>query len=122
MEVVCLGLDDRRLLAARFAEHGNSQRRMRAALLEGGSTEAAERLEALRLVERHFGVDLGSLCHRFARREDAATHPLERGVLDFVACRRLRRDGAEELWVLVDRVRQVRELVEGDRLVLEPEP
>jgi hypothetical protein len=113
VDVVCLSSADRQLLSARFAEHGNSHRRMASALEEAGAGEALERLTALRRVERRFAIDLGSLCHRYERRNDPAVHPIERMVLSYVACRRLSADGSEELWVLVDRVREVRELIEG---------
>ena len=77
MDVVCLSAEDCRLLSTRFAEHGNSHRRMSGALKASGATEALERFGALRRLEAKFEIDLGSLCHRFERRNDPATHPLE---------------------------------------------
>lgn len=121
MDVVCLSAGDCRLLAARFAEHGNSHRRMAGALREAGAVELVERLAALRRMEIHFAVDLGSLCHRFERRDAPAIHPLERAVLDYVASWGRRGDRAEELWVRLDRVRQVRDLIDEDELVSEPD-
>jgi hypothetical protein len=112
-QVVRLTESDYRLLAARFAEHENSNRRMRAALLEAGAAEAVARLQALRTVERSFAIDLGSLCHRFLRCDDAATHPLERMVLTYVACWGHCPDAGAQLLVLVDRVREVRELMDA---------
>jgi hypothetical protein len=120
MEVVCLSSQDRRLLAARFAEHGNSQRRMKSALVEAGAEAAAARLAALRLLERHYDVDLGEICHRFSRRNLPDTHPIERFVMSYIAEERAHAAGRQELWVLVDRLRQVRELMDG-RLVGEPD-
>lgn len=120
MHVLCLSASDVRLLAARFAEHENSYRRMRSALEEAGSVDEAERLRALRRLEHRFQVDLASLCHRFLRRDDLATHPLERLVLNWVAEWRSAPEGQDALWVLLDRVRQVRELVEQGQLVSDP--
>lgn len=119
MEVVCLSAQDRRLLAARFAEHGNSQRRMRSALVEAGADAAAARLGALRMLERRYDLDLGEICHRFGRRNLPDTHPIERFVMSYIAEERACA-GRNELWVLVDRLRQVRELMDG-RLVGEPD-
>lgn len=120
MDVVCLSAEDCRLLSARFAEHGNSHRRMACALREAGATEALERSAALRRMEARFGIDLGSLCHRFEKRDHPATHPLERLVLAYVARWNARPDGAGELWVRLDRVREVRELIEEGERVGEP--
>lgn len=120
MNVVRLSDLDQRLLTARFAEHGNSHRRMRGALLEGGGTVTVARLDALRRLERSFEIDLGSLCHRHGRRLLPETHPVERLVLDFITEIRLPAGGAEELWVNLDRVAQVRGLMDG-RLVGEPD-
>jgi hypothetical protein len=92
---------------------------MRGALLEAGATAVVERLDALRKMERAVGIDLGSVCHRFDRRSRPDTHPIERLVIDFVTETR-HGAGGEELWVIIDRVAQVRELMEG-RLVGEPE-
>lgn len=120
MNVVCLSAEDFRLLAVRFAEHGNSHRRMAGALKEAGELEALERFGALRRMEANFEIDLGSLCHRFARRDHPSTHPLERLVLTYVATWKPRPDGAGELWVHLDRVREVRELIEEGERVGEP--
>jgi len=120
LNVVRLSDLDQRLLAARFAEHGNSHRRMRGALVEAGIAGNIDRLDALRRLERSFEIDLGSLCHRHGRRNLAETHPVERLVLDFITETRLPAGGAEELWVHLDRVSQVRDLM-GDRLVGEPD-
>ncbi len=117
VEVVCITASDRRMLVARFAEHGNSHRRMKSALLEAGASDAAQRLVALRRLEQEFDVDLGEICHRYERRDDPKTHPIERVVMAYIT---QARRGGEELWVLLDRVRQLRELKEG-RLVGEPE-
>lgn len=104
------------MLAARFTQHGNSHRRMRGALLEAGATEVAERLAVLRRLERQFDVDLGEICFRYDRRNDPRTHPLERLIIGYIT--ECRGDG-DEVWVLLDRVKQLRELKEG-RLVGEP--
>jgi hypothetical protein len=120
MEVVCLTDQDRRLLAARFGEHANSQRRMKTALLEAGAAAAAARLAALRLLERRYDIDLGEICHRYGRRNLPETHPIERFVMSYIAEERPPCNGGCELWVLLDRLHQVRELMEG-RLVGEPE-
>jgi hypothetical protein len=120
VEVLSLTAADRRLLAARCAEHGNSHRRLVAALLDAGATDVADRARALRRLERHFGIDLGSLCQRHARRADPACHPLERMVVDYVSTTRPGPDGGE-LWVLLDRLREVRELVDPGQLVREQE-
>jgi hypothetical protein len=117
VNVVCLSPRDRELLMARFAEHGNSHRRMRGALAEAGV--AVGRLDALRRLERRFSIDLGSLCHRWSRRDHADTHPIERFVVNYVTGTRQHGTGDAELWVLLDRVAEIRELMEG-RLVGEP--
>jgi hypothetical protein len=110
MHVVCLSAPDRRLLRARFAEHGNSHRRMRDAL----ATPARQRRAAR-----------GAAPHRAPLRprprgdlppprprHDSGTHPIERLVLDFIAEERRAGDGAQ-LWVMPERVRQVRDLMAG---------
>ena len=117
MQVISLTASDCRVLAARYAEHGNSHRRMREALLEAGAVPASDRLAALRGLERQFDVDLGEVCWRFERRADPANHPIERFIIRYIT---QERQGGEQLWVLLDRVRQLRELKEG-RLVGEPE-
>lgn len=75
MHVVCLSAEDCRLLAERFAVHGNSHRRLAGALKEAGALDTLERAGALRRLEANFEIDLGSLCHRFARRDHPSTHP-----------------------------------------------
>ncbi len=120
MHVLRLNPADRRLLAARYAEHGNSHRRMVAALGEAGAEAPLARLRALRMVERRFELDLGSLCWRAGRVDHPDTHPIEKFIVRYVARVRTNENGAEELLVLLDHVRQVRELMEG-RLVGEPE-
>jgi hypothetical protein len=119
MNVVCLTPADRRLLQARFTEHGNSFRRMSDALTEVGAGDACARLRALRRVERRFGLDLAEICHRFARRNREGTHPMERMVVEFIAEERW-QEGEPHLWVVPERVQQVRELM-GGRLVGERE-
>ncbi|MGH7506577.1 MAG: hypothetical protein ACRELX_13035 [Longimicrobiales bacterium] len=120
MQVVRLTAADARLLAARFAEHGNSHRRMRCALEDAGAVALAERLSALRGLERSFGVDLGSVCQLHLRRDDPATHPIERGVIEYITAT-WQSEGGQEVLLLMDNLRRVRELMEG-RLVPEPEP
>lgn len=119
MDVICLSSADYRLLKTRYAEHGNSQRRLTGALLEAGAVDALERARALRRLEQRFGIDLGMVCHRFEHRNDAATHPIERTVMAYVACWRGSPGGARELWMLPDRIRQVRELM-GEGAVAPP--
>ena len=118
MDVIRLSEFDYDLLCARFSEHDNSFRRMHGALDEATAVNPAERLVALRELERHFDIDLGSLCDRWSRRTRADTHPLERSVLEFMAEARA-VDDAWELWIRVDRVQHVRDIME-DRLVPEP--
>lgn len=120
MEVLQLTPGDCGLLAARFGEHDNSHRRMSAALREAGARGPLERLRALRRLERRFDVDLGSICWRFRRRDDPGMHPIERYVVDYVAQESVSDDGSDALLILLDRVRHVRDLMEG-RLVGEPE-
>jgi hypothetical protein len=115
-QVLRLTETDRRLLVARFREHGNSVRRMRQALQEAGAASKAARLAALREMERRAGVDLAEICHRFERRDDPATHSIERLIMNFIAEQRLLPDGRVELRVMLDRVRSIRELKDG-RLV-----
>jgi hypothetical protein len=118
VEVISLSAGDCRLLVARCAEHGNSHRRLVAALREAGATETVERARALRRLERHFQVDLGSLCLRHSRRDEPGAHPLERLVVEYVTST---RDGdAGEVRVLLDRLREVRELMDAGQLVREP--
>ncbi|HUH12721.1 MAG TPA: hypothetical protein VMK65_06405 [Longimicrobiales bacterium] len=113
MEVVRLEERDCRLLAARWAEHGNSVRRMAVALREADAQDVACRLKALRRLEKSFAVDLGSLCHKWLHRDHPRTHPLEREVMGWVAQAQVRADGTLELTVIVDRVRQLRSLMAG---------
>ncbi|HEX9106832.1 MAG TPA: hypothetical protein VF832_06385 [Longimicrobiales bacterium] len=120
MEVLCLNLADYKLLTSRFAEHGNSQLRLAAALEEAGAGDTLRQAKALRRMEVSFGVDLGSLCHRFEHRHDPRVHPIETMVMNFVAEWR-GTNGKRELWVMLDRVRQVRDLMEEGQLAREPE-
>lgn len=111
-ELVSLGPLEQRLLDDRFGEHGNSHRRMASALEESGAGECVARLHALRRIERRFQVDLGSLCYRYRRKDEDGIHPLERLVLGFVAFPQA-ADGGERLVVRLDRIRAVRDLVDG---------
>lgn len=121
MEIIRLSAEEYGLLLERHARHGNSHRSMAEALERAGERDTLEHLRALRRLERHYAVDLGSFCHRFHRRELATTHPLERLVLEHMAVWREVSGGARELWVLVDRLREVRDLIEEGELVREPE-
>jgi hypothetical protein len=116
-EFVVLSRSDCGLLAARFGEHGNSQRRMLAALEEAAADDAFARLCTLRQLEKHFQVDLGMLCYHFEHRNDKNTHPIQRVVMNYVATWTLDTNGMEELRVRIDRVREVRDIVEEGRLV-----
>ncbi len=120
MEVLCLSVADHQLLCSRFAQHGNSQLRLAAALEEAGAADTLRHSRALRRMEVSYGIDLGSLCYRFEHRADPETHPIESMVMNFVAEWR-GADDRLELWVLLDRVRQVRELMEEGQLAREPE-
>jgi len=113
MQVLCLTDQDRRLMAARFAEHGNSQRSMKRALSDAGAQAALGRIGALRRLEREHNIDLGEVCHRFAQRNSPETHPIERFVMSYIAEERTRPNGRRELWVLVDRISQVRQLMDS---------
>jgi hypothetical protein len=121
MEVLTLTRSDCSLLAARFGEHANSQRRILAALDEAGASESFARLVLRRKMEKQLGVDLGMLCHHFDHRNDEGTHPFERAVMNYVAQWRITPAGGDGLWVRLDRVREVRDIVEEGRLVGEPE-
>ncbi|HEY0810723.1 MAG TPA: hypothetical protein VGD49_11210 [Longimicrobiales bacterium] len=116
-EYVVLSRSDCGLLAARFSEHGNSQRRMLSALEEAAADDAFARLCTLRQMEKHFAVDLGMLCHHFQHRNDESTHPIERAVMNYVAVWNADANGVEELRVRIDRVREVRDIVEERRLI-----
>ncbi|MGH7503753.1 MAG: hypothetical protein ACREL7_18660 [Longimicrobiales bacterium] len=121
MHVVGLSTSDRALLCARFGRHGNSHRRMRSVLVDAGiAGGAVAQLDALRALERQFAVDLGSVCWRYERRDDARTHPIERSVIAYITECRSSEDG-EVLWLMLDRLREIRDLMEG-RLVGEPKP
>ena len=119
MDVVRLVAADARLLAARYTQHGNSHRRMRGALEEAGAVAAAERLTALRTMERSLRVDLGRVCSLHLRRDDPELHPIERAVIEYITATLSTANG-EEVLLLLDNLRRVRELMEG-RLVAEPE-
>jgi len=119
VNVVCLGPADRRLLVARLLEHDNSHRRMRSALEEAAAERTTHRLDALRSIERRFRIDLASVCHRFERRDDPGTHPIERMIMNYIARPRGAEPDTSDLWVLLDRVAEIREFTEG-RLVGEP--
>jgi len=120
MNIVRLSTRDRSLLAARFEEHGNSYIRMRDALKEAGAQETMDRLNALRGIERRFAIDLGSVSWRHARRNRPQTHPIERMIMNYITEPRQTGSAGDELWVHLDRVGEIRELMEG-RLVGEPE-
>lgn len=121
MEVVSITRSDCGLLAARFGQHGNSQRRMLQALEEAGARDSYTRLVVLREMEKRIAVDLGMLCHHFEHRNDSKTHPLERAVMNYVAEWRGNAHGDENLWIRLDRIREVRDIVEEGKLVGEPE-
>ena len=120
MEVVRLSVADCGLLAARYVEHGNSHRRMSLALQEAGAAPTVERLVNLRKLEHRFDVDLGLLCHWFVRREREDTHPVERTIINYLATARGTTD-EREVWILIDRVRELRAFLDEGRLVAEPE-
>ena len=117
MEAVRLALSDCRLLAARYHEHGNSHRRMTQALLDAGAAPAAERLLTLRQIERQFDVDLGLLCYWHERRSAHDSHPVERAIIAYLTSVHAR----DEIWILLDRLRELRDLLDESRLVGEPE-
>lgn len=79
------------------------------------AANALARLRALRRLECHFSIDLGALYHRFQHRDAPGLHPLERSILDSIARWHHDAEGRAELWVLVDNVRQVRELIDEER-------
>ena len=120
MEVVRLTSTDCQLLAARYAEHGNSHRRMSAALGEAGVNGSAGRLAVLRALERQFDVDLGMLCHWYEQRDADRTHPVQRAIITYLTATPAQARGSE-LWIRLDRVRELRDLIEESRLVGEPE-
>jgi hypothetical protein len=120
VEVVRLSHTDCALLAARYGEHGNSHKRMSVALREAGAGEAADRLMGLRKLEHRFDVDLGLLCNWYVRRGAESTHPIERTLITYLTRSQLAGEGGE-VWVLLDRVRQLRAFLEEGRLVGEPE-
>ncbi len=135
MDVAALTLSDRRLLAARRTEHANSHRRLTAALREAGAERALERARALRALERRFQVDLGSLCWRLDRVERGNAHPIERALVRYITeWREPVTDGEHRpdrsapghddgpvLWVLLDRLREVREFIEEGSMAQERE-
>lgn len=90
---------------------------MAGALKEAGATTTLERFVALRRIEARFEIDLGSLCHRFRRRDQPTTHPLERLVLGYVASWKTDPQGDGALWVRLDRVREVRDLIDAGETV-----
>lgn len=117
MEAVRLCRSDCALLAARYAEHGNSHRRMTAALREAGVDSSSERLRTLRELEIKFDVDLGMLCHWHEKRDASATHPVQRAITMYLTAE---QPGAD-VWIRLDRLRELRDLLEESRLVGEPE-
>jgi hypothetical protein len=120
MEALRLALSDCTLLAARYSEHSNSHRQMSSALRDAGAADVVDRLFALRQLESRFDVDLGLLCHWYARRDARETHPVERAIITYVTTHHEGSAG-EELYIRVDRVRALREFLEESRLVGEPE-
>jgi hypothetical protein len=115
-ELISLSKEDCSLLAARYGEHANSQRRFLQALEEAAADDAFARMCTLRQVEKHFAVDLGMLCYHFAHRNDKNTHPIQRAVMNYVAEWSVGANAVQELHVRVDRVREVRDIVEDGRL------
>jgi hypothetical protein len=118
MDVVALTFSDRRLLATRHEQHANSHRIMRETLLQQGADELVQRLEGLRSIERKFDLDLGLVCYLYEHRGDADRHPIEKMVVEFIteahaSVAKGATDADELLWVLPDRVRQVRDLMQG---------
>jgi hypothetical protein len=117
VEAVRLTLADCSLLAARYQEHGNSHRRMTQALLDAGAAGTADRLLNLRQIERRFDIDLGLLCHWYERRTAQGSHPVERAIIAYLTAVHTR----DEVWILLDRLRELRDLLDESRLVGEPE-
>lgn len=108
------------MLSARYVEHANSFRRMLAALQEAGASATAERLRALRKMEIAFDVDLGMLCHWYESRDAESTHPVARTIIRYIVQSRP-DDIGSDIWMNLDRVRELRALMEEGRLVGEPE-
>ena len=106
------------LLAARYAEHANSHRRMALALGEAGAHESIDRLDTLRELERRFDIDLGMLCHWHQERDARETHPVQRAIIHYLTAQ---QSTGSELWIRLDRLRELRDLLEESRLVGEPE-
>lgn len=94
---------------------------MLAALDEAGAKESHTRMVVLRQMEKQASVDLGMLCYHFEHRNDDITHPFQRAVMNYVAHWRTNAAGAQDLWVILDRIRQVRDIVEEGKLVGDPE-
>lgn len=84
-------------------------------LAQRTGTEILRRLRALRRLECHFSIDLGALYHRYLNRNAEGLHPLERSILDSIAHWHQRPGEEVELWIRVDNVRQVRELIDDER-------
>lgn len=120
MEVVRLTSSDCTLLSARYSTHANSHRRMSIALTEAGAGGALGRLTTLRALERQFDVDLGMLCHWYEQRDAAQTHPVQSAIIRYLTASHV-QDGGPELWIRLDRVRDLRDLMEESRLVGDPE-
>ena len=119
MDVVALTLADCALLSERYTQHNNSWRRMHASLMEAGAHETADRLRALRKLEGAFDVDLGLLCHWYQSRDEDATHPVARAIIRYIV--QAQNGSNDRVWVVLDRVRELRALTEEGRLVGEPE-
>ncbi|MDX1661262.1 MAG: hypothetical protein R3326_05680 [Gemmatimonadota bacterium] len=114
MEFILLTPQQVDVAACRFREHGNSPARI-ARHFRGEEDASMLRLcRALRSVERKFEINLGTICHKFLETETRPTPEVQRQVMDYVAGWHETPEGAQQLVVSVDRVREIDRLAEGD--------
>ncbi len=114
MEFILLTPEQVDVAACRFREHGNSPARIARHFRDAEDETMLRLCRALRRVERKFEINLGTVCHKFLETETRPTPEVQRQVMDYVAGWNETLEGAQQLVVSVDRVREIDRLAEGD--------
>ena len=113
MQWIVLTPEQAEIAAYRFQEHGNSAVRIARYYRRVDDQPRLRLCRAMRRLERRFAVNLGTICYKFLEKETRPTPAVQQRVMDYVAYWREHEDGARDLVVSIDRVREVDRLAEG---------
>ena len=114
MQYILLTREQVELAARRFREHGNSPGRIARHYRAVDEDGALRTCLALRRLERKFGLNIGTICHKFLEKENGPTPRVQQEVMNYVAAWHALDGDAETLVVSVDRVREIDRLAQGD--------